>query len=77
MAELTRQSGNGKHVWRGIIIAILAVIVLAAFISRGHAARGPGEDKGGRPGFVALFNGEDLANWQGLVELPDRAKLSV
>src|SRR5436305_14047998 len=33
MAELTRQSGNGKHVWRGIIIAILAVIVLAAFIS--------------------------------------------
>jgi len=34
MAEHTRQgNGNGKHVWRGIIIAILAVIVLAAFIS--------------------------------------------
>lgn len=34
MAEQTRQSnGNGKHVWRGIIIAILAVILLAAFIS--------------------------------------------
>jgi len=34
MAEQTRQSnGNGKHVWRGIIIAILAVIGLAAFIS--------------------------------------------
>src|SRR5438105_2841742 len=34
MAERTRQNnGNGKHVWRGIVIAILAVIVLAAFIS--------------------------------------------
>ena len=34
MAERIKQSnGNGKHVWRGVIIAILAVIVLAAFIS--------------------------------------------
>lgn len=34
MAENTKPgNGNGKHVWRGIIIAILAVIVLAAFIS--------------------------------------------
>jgi len=33
MAEQNRTNGNGKHVWRGIIIAILAVIVLAAFIS--------------------------------------------
>jgi hypothetical protein len=28
------------------------------------------------PGFTALFNGKDLAGWQGLVELPQRAKLS-
>src|SRR5207248_7477651 len=28
------------------------------------------------PGFVALFNGRDLTNWQGLIELPQRAKLS-
>ena len=28
------------------------------------------------PGFVALFNGKDLAGWQGLVELPQRAKLT-
>ena len=27
-------------------------------------------------GFTALFNGKDLTNWQGLVELPQRAKLS-
>lgn len=28
------------------------------------------------PGFTALFNGKDLTNWQGLITLPDRAKLS-
>jgi len=27
-------------------------------------------------GFVALFNGKDLTNWQGLVEFPQRAKLT-
>lgn len=28
------------------------------------------------PGFVALFHGKDLTGWQGLVELPQRAKLT-
>ncbi len=28
------------------------------------------------PGFTALFNGKDLTNWQGLIELPARAKMS-
>lgn len=32
MAERTK-NGNGRHVWRFVIIAIVAVIVLAAFIS--------------------------------------------
>jgi hypothetical protein len=27
------------------------------------------------PGFIALFNGRDLANWHGLIELPQRQKL--
>jgi hypothetical protein len=27
-------------------------------------------------GYVALFNGKDLTNWQGLIELPTRAKLT-
>jgi len=27
-------------------------------------------------GFTALFNGRNLTNWQGLIELPERAKLS-
>jgi hypothetical protein len=28
------------------------------------------------PGFTALFNGKDLTGWQGLVELPQRSKLT-
>jgi HlyD family secretion protein len=33
MAEQNRTNGNGRHVWRFVFIAIVAVIVLAAFIS--------------------------------------------
>src|SRR5919201_3767032 len=33
MAERTRTNGNGRHVWRFVIVAIGAVLVLAAFIS--------------------------------------------
>jgi HlyD family secretion protein len=37
MAERVRTlNGNGKHVWRVVIISVLAVIVLAAFISSRH-----------------------------------------
>src|SRR6185436_330053 len=28
------------------------------------------------PGFMALFNGKNLKGWQGVVELPQRAKLT-
>jgi HlyD family secretion protein len=39
MAERSRTpNGNGKHVLRAVIIAVLAVIVLAAFISRRRGA---------------------------------------
>jgi hypothetical protein len=34
------------------------------------------EDNVPPPGFTALFNGKDLTNWQGLVELPQRARLT-
>src|SRR5436305_864827 len=46
------------------------------------AARADDEEKAGpadnKPpeGFTALFNGKDLSGWHGLVELPDRAKLT-
>ncbi len=36
---------------------------------------GAGDNKPPR-GFTALFNGKDLTNWQGLVELPQRKKLT-
>src|SRR2546423_9452125 len=50
------------------------------------AARGSADDKTSEkasdkdnmppPGFTALFNGKDLTNWQGLVEIHQRAKMS-
>src|SRR3954452_18316070 len=33
-----------------------------------------GPDNTPPKGFTALFNGKDLTNWQGLIELPQRAK---
>jgi hypothetical protein len=58
-------------------VALPAVLVTAVLL--GLAAAGPARAAElNRPpaGFKALFNGKDLTNWQGLVELPQRAKLS-
>jgi hypothetical protein len=50
----------------------LALLTLTAV---GSAARA--EELNKPPaGFQALFNGKDLTNWQGLIELPKREKLS-
>ena len=48
-----------------------ALIALACF-----GAPASGQDNTPPQGFVALFNGRNLDGWQGLVELPERAKLS-
>jgi len=50
-------------------------LVLGALVSASAAAD---EKKDNTPpeGFTALFNGKDLTNWQGLVELPQRGKLN-
>ena len=56
----------------------LGLFALAALLGLG----GPqvrGEEKKDNtppPGFTALFNGKDLTNWQGLIDLRARAKLS-
>jgi hypothetical protein len=42
---------------------------------RADEKAGPNDNKPPE-GFTALFNGKDLTNWQGLVELPQRAKLT-
>jgi hypothetical protein len=47
---------------------------LAGIFALSGSAR-PAEDNTPPPGFTALFNGKDLTNWQGLVELPDREKV--
>jgi Domain of Unknown Function (DUF1080) len=50
-------------------------LVLCALASASLAADAK-KDNTPPEGFTALFNGKDLTNWQGLVELPQRAKLS-
>jgi Domain of Unknown Function (DUF1080) len=55
-----------------VFLAGLAVVALPGSPCR--AADKP--DNTPPAGFTALFNGMDLNNWQGLVELPQRQKLS-
>ncbi len=50
-------------------------MILSTLLALGLAAA-PAEDNAPPPGFTALFNGRDLTGWQGLVELPQRAKLT-
>lgn len=60
---------------------ILSVLTVAAIFCLAAPARAE-EDKAGPkdnvppPGFTALFNGKDLSNWQGLIELPQRDKMT-
>ncbi|MFO0964467.1 MAG: DUF1080 domain-containing protein [Gemmataceae bacterium] len=51
-----------------------ALLVLTAPATTGE--KGAKKDNTPPPGFTALFNGKDLTNWQGLVELPQRAKMT-
>src|SRR5437588_10619896 len=54
----------------GALGAIIFVVLACA------DEKGDLKDNSPPPGFVALFNVKDLTNWQGLVELPDRKKLT-
>ncbi len=56
-------------------VAIVGISVLVAATIRAEEKSGP-KDNMPPPGFTALFNGKDLTGWQGLVELPQRAKLN-
>ena len=57
-------------------------VLFGMVVAIGLVAAAKDEEKAGPndnmppPGFSALFNGRDLTNWQGLVELPDRKKLT-
>lgn len=55
----------------------IAIVSLAMVFAPAEARQSKdGKDNTPPPGSVALFNGRDLTGWQGLVELPQRAKLS-
>lgn len=51
-------------------------IATAALLAFGPAASAAPKNNKPPKGFVALFNGKDLTNWQGLIELPTRNKLT-
>jgi len=54
------------------------IFLLAGMVGLPLIAGLPAIGKDNKPpkGFTALFNGKDLTGWQGLIELPQRAKLS-
>jgi hypothetical protein len=54
----------------GAFILAFTVVPLRGAEDKGQKDNTPPE------GFTALFNGKDLTNWKGLIELPDRSKLS-
>src|SRR5947209_5769359 len=58
-----------------VLSAIVASTALLALGTAAEEKAGP-KDNAPPEGFTALFNGKDLTNWQGLVELPQRKKLT-
>jgi Domain of Unknown Function (DUF1080) len=57
------------------LLSILGAVTLVAPVAGDEEKAGP-NDNAPPPGFTALFNGKDLTGWQGLVELPDRSRLT-
>jgi hypothetical protein len=55
--------------------ALVGVLALSAAVRGDEDKAGPGDNKPPE-GFKALFNGKDLTNWQGLVDVRQRSKLS-
>jgi len=57
------------------MFSMVGLTALAALALGADEKAGP-HDNMPPPGFTALFNGKDLTNWQGLVSVKDRAKMS-
>jgi hypothetical protein len=68
----TSEEENMKFV---ALLGIAGAFVVAATLATAYEKAGE-KDNMPPPGFTALFNGKDLTGWQGLVELPDRGKLT-
>jgi hypothetical protein len=58
------------------LLGASALVLLALSATRGDEDRAGPNDNKPPAGFTALFDGKDLSGWQGLVELPQRSKLS-
>ncbi|HWG41601.1 MAG TPA: DUF1080 domain-containing protein [Gemmataceae bacterium] len=60
------------------IVGILALAGVLCLDGRSMADEDKAGAKDNTPpeGFIALFNGKNLTNWQGLIELPQRTKMS-
>ncbi len=56
-------------------IGFAGVLLMASCLRTDEEKAGPDDNKPPE-GFKLLFNGKDLTGWQGLVELPERSKLS-
>lgn len=54
---------------------ILLLLPLLPVLAAAPAVRAQGLNQP-PPGYRALFNGKDLTNWKGLIELPQRSKLT-
>jgi len=57
-------------------LSLTLLFPAATFAAAADAETAGPNDNMPPPGFTALFNGKDLTNWQGLVPINERAKLS-
>ena len=60
---------------RNFLASLSFILFFVSFVRADDDKAGPDDNKPPE-GFKLLFNGKDLSGWQGLVELPDRTKLS-
>ena len=66
-----------KVVFRISRLLLLALVLAAPVLGKEKSADKAGPKDNQPPeGFIALFNGKDLTNWQGLIDIKARAKLS-
>jgi hypothetical protein len=72
------QSAIRNPQWGDPMKAIPGPFVLLTLLALAGFSQAAGKSKlnSPPPGFQLLFNGKDLSGWQGLVPLPQRAKLS-
>jgi hypothetical protein len=58
------------------LLTLAALLAAVAVSVHADEEKADPQDNVPPPGFTALFNGKDLRGWQGLVELPQRKKLT-